>query len=176
MLEIRGTALNYIAYLSDYSGEGSKSPTFVLGTAGQTIHAASTPGAQRHLLKSVTCPRFDPDTHSERIAILGVQDMGQVALVPADTCKDDIVVAVAPHLPLILLHPRQGDPVAVGLYPANDAYENDPLCTNYFSFEDDLDEDFFEFFLVYTFAAVFFSLDDLFALLRVPQHRLSSSA
>jgi hypothetical protein len=140
ILRLRARALNYVAYLTDFTCEpakfleerledrlGSDQRDERLGSTGLTIHGTK-------LLRdplvghAIVYPapewkQFDPQEHSLRVAILGVGNDSQICLVPSNTKKGDLIVAIAPGLFAMVISPMQGDGTAGGLIPQNDPYE-----------------------------------------------------
>ena len=141
ILEVQVRVLNYIAYLSDYTYDLKQFLDdfildFELGLAGLSIHSKGAPGYKQYLFRRLPAQNiaFDRTKHSWRIAILGVANDAQIALVPATARKGDIVVALAPHLLPFVLRPVQGDGISAGLFPAHDPYEQALYRKRYFHY------------------------------------------
>lgn len=128
-LHIKGRVLNYVAYLSEYTCDLnsflSGDHGFKLGSAGLSIHTASEPGHFRYLFAKIPAQPtiFDNQRHAYRLAILGVANDRQIALVPSSASKGDLVVAIGPQLLSFVIHPIQDDGISVGLFPSVDLYE-----------------------------------------------------
>jgi hypothetical protein len=138
VLCFRVRVLNYVAHLTDFTCDPMKSPTnsqylpfaaFVdLGLAGLTIHAKRmlrVPGDDDALVNLYhhEWKKFNPRNQLRRLAILGVGNDMQLCLVPRDTKKGDLVVAIAPGLLPMVISPKQADPTAGGLILQDDPYE-----------------------------------------------------
>jgi hypothetical protein len=140
VLSVKARVLNYVAHLTDFTcdmedfieqfnnSKHSEGPyPFGLEQAGLSIHARASVGQCGHLFRHLrwTTP-YDPQQHSWRLAILGVANDAQLSLVPSTATKGDLVVAVAPGMLPMLLHPTQGDGTAGGLFKLDDPYERLP--------------------------------------------------
>jgi hypothetical protein len=70
------------------------------------------------------CTAFDPETHSWRLAVLGVGNSCQLCLVPSTTRKGYFIVAIAPDLLAMVVSPIRSDRTAGGLFTQDDPYED----------------------------------------------------
>lgn len=129
ILTVRGWALNYVAYFSDYTCSLESflkrdNNGFVLGLAGCSMHAEPGPGSAQYLFEKI--PRyaatFDPEKHAWRIAILGVANDAQIALVPSTAQRGDLLIAIAPQLPCFVLHPVHGDLASTSIFTKDELY------------------------------------------------------
>jgi hypothetical protein len=138
VLHLRARALNYVAYLTDFTCD----PVKFLGERPEEDfeerpeHLGST-GWAIHCQKILRDPfvghaivypapeweEFNPQKHSLRLAILGVGNDSQLCLVSSTTKKGDLIVAIAPGLFAMAISPMQGDGTAGGLIPEDDPYE-----------------------------------------------------
>jgi hypothetical protein len=98
---------------------------------GQSIHCKKVqyePGTDYALLyPHPSWEQFDQRTHEWRLAILGVGNDCQLCLVPSTTKKGDLVVAVAPTIPVMVIGSKCHDATVVtldGLIPRDGPYEN----------------------------------------------------
>jgi hypothetical protein len=126
VLRLEARVLNYVAHLTDYTcdDEGNIG-SFALGTASMSVHVdgfADSPGAWFSEIPHRPV-KFDRKIHKWRLAILGVADTSQLCLVPSSASKGDLVVAVAPGLPPMLISPRPGNSAAASFYEPRDPWE-----------------------------------------------------
>lgn len=142
ILHLKARVLNYVACLTSYtcspdtfyaSWKNSHIDWRYLGVTGQSIHCKKKlqePGFGYALLGfDFEWEHYVPGTHAWRLAILGVGNDSQFCLVPSTTEKGDLVVAVAPNTPAIVITPKSSDGTAGGLIPLHDPYENTPEDT-----------------------------------------------
>jgi hypothetical protein len=128
--------LNYVAHLTEYTctheeflgglGAGPDLRSSI-GLAGRSIHCErmqSEPGANYALLyPHPKWKKFVSQSHSWRLAILGVGFDTLLCLVPLTTQKGDLVVAIAPDTLAMVISPVQSDGRIGGLIPPSDPYE-----------------------------------------------------
>jgi len=136
VLSVKARMLNYVAHLMDFTCDTedfieqfNKSKhseglyPFELNQAGLSIHARVSVDPHGYLFHRLrwTTP-YDPERHSWRLAVLGVANDAHFCLVPPTAAKGDLVIAVAPEMLPMLIHPTYGDGTAGGLFKSDDAY------------------------------------------------------
>jgi len=138
---LKARELNYVAHLTDYTCGLEHFLTAThhfyrafLGLEGLSIHARQLPRKNHTFLRmtELGCVSLEPygkASHSWRIAILGVGNDAQVALVPSIAKKGDIVIGVGPGMLPMLISPLQSGATTAGLFPEDDPYERIPLGT-----------------------------------------------
>jgi hypothetical protein len=137
VLHLKARVLNYVAYLTAYTYVPDRrfgiqgftnSHQRQLDITGQSIHCKKMqcePGADYTLVHPhPDWVMFDSKIHVWRLAILGVGNDCQLCLVPSTTKTGDLVVAVAPNTPAMVISPKNGDGTLGGLIPLDDPYDN----------------------------------------------------
>ncbi|KAK0704462.1 hypothetical protein B0H67DRAFT_648897 [Lasiosphaeris hirsuta] len=115
-LELFGRVLKYVAELTDYACDldwltGDDDSAMAL------YSRALLGGAYERLAKCKQKRAFDPDRDRRRLAVLRTPVNTHLALVPADTRKGDLLVAVDPGvLPLVLSPLARSSPGAEDVY------------------------------------------------------------
>ena len=140
VLSLKVRVLNYVAHLTDFTcdmedfieqfnnSKHSEGPyPFELEQAGLCIHARASIDQHSHMFRRLrwTTP-YDPKRHLWRLAILGVANDAQLSLVSSTARKGDLVVAIAPGMLPMLIHPTQGDGTAAGSFKPDDPYDRLP--------------------------------------------------
>lgn len=130
ILCLRARVLNYVAYLLDFTCEIGMLAEENSGRLGLTAWAVHGETMLRDPLDghAIVYPNpmwkeFNPETHSRRLAILGVGNHGQLCLVPSTTRKGDLIVGISPGLLAMAISPMRSDRTIGGLIPQDDAYE-----------------------------------------------------
>jgi hypothetical protein len=131
ILCLRARVLNYVAYLTDFTCEIDQLAEESFGRLGLTAWAIHGRRMLRdpmdgHVIMypNPKWEKFNPETHSRRLAILGVGNRGQLCLVPSTTKKGDLIVGISPDLLAMAISPMRSDRTIGGLIPQDDAYEN----------------------------------------------------
>ena len=131
LLRLRARVLNYVAYLTDFTCGPEKFARTSYKCLGLTALAIHGKKMLRDPLvgRAIVYPHpewvaFDPETHSWRLAVLGVGNSCQVCLVPSTTRKGDLIVAIAPDLLAMVISPIRSDGTATGLFEQHDPYED----------------------------------------------------
>jgi hypothetical protein len=116
---LKARVLEHVAHLTDFTcdvqdfletfnkskHDGGPYP-FELEQTGISIHARASVdrrGHPFHHLRWIT--PYHPQRHSWRLSILGVANDAQLCLVPPTAVKGDLIVAVAPGMLPMLIHP-----------------------------------------------------------------------
>jgi hypothetical protein len=133
VLCLRARVLNYVAYLTDFTCDPDQLAEENFERLGLTAWAIHSNHMLRDPLEGhiIVYPnpeweKFNPETHSRRLAILGVGIGGQLCLVPSTTQQGDLNVGIAPGLFAMAISPMRGDRTIGGLIPRDDAYKAIP--------------------------------------------------